>query len=450
MGGGPLSGQRQGGGRFYVIISGRWNGRLGRRHVCAAALDGQDDRDHGRAAHRDERHHGRRGLLCRPTGRRSRHGPSDWPVGGSRVVEVQAGPGQVPQRYRDPVSVHDLTPRGPVADAAHQLPSGAVSGRPDLHAERDDQAVRDEELGHGADGSPQPLFVSTRRTRSADGERQSLGRRLHGQSEARFLVQHLLLHGPQPPETDHLARLLVAPFGHQEHLGRRPGHPERGHRRLASLRRDGGIHRDVRGATMHKALANRTLAWTDSSVEAVFQNYLVPTLQNGFWTQPLKWNDPAVINQWWSGTTPLYFMGSWITGMVPNPANIDVFSLPGGGSNQGMVFAADYFFVPKYAAHTDLGKRLATFLGSAAAQTVQVQVGGHIATAAGVPSSAYPALDQKIATLLTGKVVLTDLDDTIGNPFQGTFWSQLQSLWANPAQWQARLTAIQAAAAAQP
>jgi len=204
------------------------------------------------------------------------------------------------------------------------------------------------------------------------------------------------------------------------------------------------------GANMHKALANRTLSWTDPSVEAVFQKYLVPTLQNGFWTQPLKWNDPAVINQWWSGTTPLYFMGSWITGMVPNPANIDVFSLPGGGSNQGMVFAADYFFVPKYAAHTDLGKRLATFLGSAAAQTVQVQVGGHIATAAGVPSSAYPALDQKIATLLTGKVVLTDLDDTIGNPFQGTFWSQLQSLWANPAQWQARLTAIQAAAAAQP
>ena len=196
------------------------------------------------------------------------------------------------------------------------------------------------------------------------------------------------------------------------------------------------------GANMHKALANRSLSWTDPSVEAVFRTYLVPTLQNGFWTQPLKWNDPAVINQWWSGTTPLYFMGSWITGMVPNPANIEVFSLPGGGSTQGMVFAADYFFVPKFAAHTDLGKRLATFLGSAAAQTVQVGVGGHIATAAGVPTSAYPALDQKIASLLTGKVVLTDLDDTIGNPFQGTFWSELQSLWANPAQWQARLTAI--------
>src|SRR5207244_10198884 len=119
------------------------------------------------------------------------------------------------------------------------------------------------------------------------------------------------------------------------------------------------------------------------------------------------------MSQWRSGTTSLDFRGRWITGMVPNPANIDVFSLPGGGSNQGMVFAADYFFVPKYAAHTDLGKRLATFLGSAAAQTVQVQVGGHIATAAGVPSSAYPALDQNVATLLTGELVLTVVDDTI-------------------------------------
>src|SRR5437899_11183696 len=92
------------------------------------------------------------------------------------------------------------------------------------------------------------------------------------------------------------------------------------------------------GATMHKALANRTLAWTDAKVQAVFQNYLVPTLQNGFWTQPLTWNDPAVLASWWGGTTPpthpLYFMGSWITGMVPNPNDLGVFSLPGGASTQ--------------------------------------------------------------------------------------------------------------------
>jgi len=205
------------------------------------------------------------------------------------------------------------------------------------------------------------------------------------------------------------------------------------------------------GAAMHRALTNRTLAWTDSTVKAIFQNYLVPTLQAGFWSQPYKWNDPAVISSWWNGTYPLYFMGSWITsGFVPTPSKLRVFSLPSGVANQGIVFAADYFFVPKFAPHADLGKRLAAFLATKDAQSLQVKAGGHIATAKDVPSSAYPTLDAQVASLMTGKVVLTDLDDTIGNPFQGKFWAQLLLLWANPANLQTVLTNIQAAAASQP
>jgi hypothetical protein len=52
--------------------------------------------------------------------------------------------------------------------------------------------------------------------------------------------------------------------------------------------------------------------------------------------------------------------------------------------------------------------------------------------------------------LLSGKTVLSDLDDTIGGKFQGKFWSQLQSLWVAPATWQTVLTNIQAAAVAGP
>jgi multiple sugar transport system substrate-binding protein len=203
------------------------------------------------------------------------------------------------------------------------------------------------------------------------------------------------------------------------------------------------------GAAMHKGLMSRTLNWTDASVKAVFQNYLVPTLTSGFWTAPTTWDNPGV-TLWWGGTNPLYFMGSWITGMVPNPSALGVFSLPGGTSSQGIVFAADYFFVPRYGPHQDLGKRLAAYLGSEAAQELQVRKGGHIATAANVPLSAYPTVDQKVANLLTGKTVLSDLDDTIGNPFQGKFWSELQRLWTNPAVWNSVLTNIQTAAAAQP
>lgn len=200
------------------------------------------------------------------------------------------------------------------------------------------------------------------------------------------------------------------------------------------------------GASMNQALMNHTLKWTDPSVEAIFSNYIVPTLEDGFWSQPITWDVPGV-SLWWSGQYPLYFMGSWITGMVPNPSDLGVFSLPGGvSSNQGIVFAADYFFVPKYAEHPALAKRLAQFLASEAAQEEQVKQGGHIATAAGVPLSAYPTVDRKVASLLGGKVVLPDLDDTIGGTFQPYFWSELQKLWATPTSWQTILGEIETAA----
>src|SRR5437867_6893124 len=204
------------------------------------------------------------------------------------------------------------------------------------------------------------------------------------------------------------------------------------------------------GPSMHRALTAGTLSWTDPTVRNIFATYLVPTLTkrdvcvNGCWSAPRQWD--TGVTEWWAGDYALYFMGSWITGMVPNPADIGVFSLPGGVSTQGIVFAADYFFVPKYATQLDSAKRLAAFLGSAAAQTEQVKVGGHIATVTGVPSSAYPPLDASIAALLTGKEVLSDLDDTKGGTFQTTFWAQLQALWADPSTLDTVLANIQAAA----
>src|SRR5256712_12714074 len=128
-------------------------------------------------------------------------------------------------------------------------------------------------------------------------------------------------------------------------------------------------------------------------------------------------------------------MGSWITGMVPNPNDLGVSSLPGGVSTQGIVFAADYFFGPKYGLHQDLGKRLAAFLGSEAAQEEQVKQGGHIATAAGVPASAYPTGEPRVAGLLQGKGVPSDLDASIRTPFQGNVWRAVRKPWATSAQW---------------
>ncbi len=203
------------------------------------------------------------------------------------------------------------------------------------------------------------------------------------------------------------------------------------------------------GPDMNKAIMAKTLQWTSTSVHDVFANYLVPTLTpgavcvNGCWSAPRQWD--TGVAEWWKGDYALYFMGSWITAMVTPNSDIRNFALPGGVNPSGVVFAADYFFVPTYTSRLADAKRLAAFLGSSAAQQKQVTVGGHIATVTGVPLSAYPAVDGRIAANLTGKVILSDLDDTIGGTFQGIFWTQLQALWANPGNLNAILANIQAA-----
>lgn len=204
------------------------------------------------------------------------------------------------------------------------------------------------------------------------------------------------------------------------------------------------------GPNMNRALMGGTLSWTDASVRNVFSNYLVRTLTPGqvcvasCWSAPRQWD--TGVAEWWRGDYALYFMGSWITGMVDTPSDLGVFSLPGAPGATGIVFAADYFFVPTYAGRLDAAKQLAAFLGSSAAQTEQVKVGGHVATVTGVPASAYPAVDAMVAGLMTGKEVLSDLDDTKGPPFQPIFWSELQGLWADPSTLDTVLANLQAAA----
>jgi len=150
-------------------------------------------------------------------------------------------------------------------------------------------------------------------------------------------------------------------------------------------------------------------------------------LEAGYFSEPIEWT--TAIELWWGGDYGLYFMGSWITGMVEDPEDLGVFSIPG---SEGLVFAADYFFVPEYTLHPEEAKQLAQFLASAEAQRLQVAQGGHIATALAVSLDAYPAVDRGVAEVLVGKEVLSDLDDTIGGEFQATFWDQLKLLWVNP------------------
>ncbi len=190
------------------------------------------------------------------------------------------------------------------------------------------------------------------------------------------------------------------------------------------------------GPQMHRDLTAGTLAWTDQTVKDALNTTLIRTMETGTvcvqscWSSPRQWD--TGVDEWWNGDYGLYFMGSWITGMVADPSDLGVFSLPEAPGAEGIVFAADYFFIPTYTDVLADAQDLAVFLSGVDAQTMQVRMGGHLATNKDVPLSAYPAVDAEVAGTLTGKEVLSDMDDTIGGTFQTTFWSELQLLWDDP------------------
>lgn len=197
------------------------------------------------------------------------------------------------------------------------------------------------------------------------------------------------------------------------------------------------------GPDLQRDLINGTVDWTSAEVKTtVFEEKLVPLLEAGYFSDPIDWDSPG-IDLWWDGEYALYFMGSWITGMVDDPDDLGVFSLPGA---EGLVFAADYCFIPKWAENPDGAEELFKFLMSATAQEIQVAQGGHLATNIHVSLGAYPAVDREVAELLEGMELLLDLDDTIGGEFQTTFFEQLQLLWVRPEELDAVLATIQAKA----
>jgi multiple sugar transport system substrate-binding protein len=195
------------------------------------------------------------------------------------------------------------------------------------------------------------------------------------------------------------------------------------------------------GPQLQLDLISGKAKWTSPEVRSIFENKLTPLLEGEYFSEPLDWLD--ALSMWWDGDYGLYFMGSWITAMVDDPEDLGVFPLPAA---EGLVFAADYFFIPAYTERSEEAKQLFTFLASAEAQETQVRESGHIATNIHVPLDAYPPADRRVAEVMEGMTVVPDLDDTIGGEFQVTFWDQLKLLWTHPECLDEVLEAIQAVA----
>jgi multiple sugar transport system substrate-binding protein len=193
------------------------------------------------------------------------------------------------------------------------------------------------------------------------------------------------------------------------------------------------------GVKLQYDLIAGTADWTTDPVRSIFEDYLVPTLGN--FSTPTEWT--TILTDWWNGKYGLYFMGSWITGMVDNATDLGIIPLPGA---EALVLPADYFFIPKYTQHQEEAKELFKFLISEEAQRLQTAQGGHIATNVNVPDTFYPAADLMVVQFIKDYAIAPDLDDTIGGEFQTTFWDQLKLLWGDPTKLDQVLTAIQAVA----
>ncbi len=212
------------------------------------------------------------------------------------------------------------------------------------------------------------------------------------------------------------------------------------------------------GAQMNRDLITGDLSFTDASVKNVFNSYLIPLLEAGYFSEPLTW-DGTAFDGWEADEYGLYFMGSWITGMVADPADLRFFALPPDPVNAvpeemgGIVLAANFYFIPAFTDKFAEARWFFQFLMSPEAQELRVRQGGNLAIAKGVDRNAYSVVDRMVVDFKdnTLRALIVDIDDNIGAPFQATFWSQLQGLWtsATPAaDLDAVLTALQADAEA--
>ena len=182
------------------------------------------------------------------------------------------------------------------------------------------------------------------------------------------------------------------------------------------------------GAEAQLGLISGERSFTDPDVREAMER-LVSLIEAGYFGEPIEWT--AGVEKWWNEEYALYFMGTWITGMVEDPNDLGFFTLPGA---KGVVGGADYAFIPKYAENVEEAMRFLEYLATEG-QAVHVSTpAGKVPTWLGVGiDQLWPPMQvvfQKIKE--QGLSILPDLDDSIGGDWQTLFWDQLKLLWVQP------------------
>lgn len=184
----------------------------------------------------------------------------------------------------------------------------------------------------------------------------------------------------------------------------------------------------IGGPELQNKLINKSVRWTDWEVKKVFENYLVPLIEAGAFSDPIEWTQ--AIELWWGGEYGLYFMGNWITGMVKDPTDLAVMPLPG---TKAVVTGVDWAFIPTHSENISLAKKLLAFMISKEGMSIRAKGGGKLLPRNDISSYLYPEADRFVAAVVSGmETTVNDLDDSIGGDWQRIFWDQLKLLWVSP------------------
>jgi len=181
------------------------------------------------------------------------------------------------------------------------------------------------------------------------------------------------------------------------------------------------------GTDLQLKLINGEVKFTDPQARSVFEDYLVPLIKEGYFSEPIEWT--RALELWWKGDYALYFMGTWITGMVEDPDDLGFFPLPGC---KGVVMGTDYIIVPKYTEHKEEALLLAKWLATEGQKVHAGTKAGKFATWLKVSMEDHWKPMQEVFTKLKEMSPMPDLDDTVGGDWQKLFWDQLKLLWVEP------------------
>lgn len=183
------------------------------------------------------------------------------------------------------------------------------------------------------------------------------------------------------------------------------------------------------GYQLQEDLISGDAEFTGAEAREVFEE-LGLLLEAGCFSVPDDWQ--TQLQRVYDGTYGIYFQGSFVTTISPFSENLDDIGFFPFPETDGATGSVDYAVMPAATENMDEAEQLIEFLAGAEAQEIMVQQGGFLAPNSDVPESAYNVADLKVVQFMQTVMIVPDLDDAVGNPFQQTFWDQLKAFWVDP------------------